>query len=130
MCVYDLVPRLHSPAFNAWCDKSWGVGLRRPRFLLASYPGLLWQLFLQPVEKKRAAFFSTAAKKSCERRPGYEASFLLMWQRKCGHNLPIVSHRSKNITSDPTCGTMCTTNIYSQNCRKLTQNSEFPSCTP
>ena len=44
---------------------------------LASYPGLLSQLFSQPWKKTRYIFSHGCEKsceKSCERRPGYEAS--------------------------------------------------------
>ena len=41
-------------------------------FYLASYPGLLSQLFSQPWKKR---VFFHGCEKSCERRPGYEATF-------------------------------------------------------
>ena len=47
------------------------------REILACHPGLPLQLF--PPSMEKCAVFSVAAKKSCKRRPGYEAREMVLF---------------------------------------------------
>ena len=61
----------HGPKHFQLCKTCMGLETRMASYL-ALYPGLHSQLFSQPCQKP--CFLPRLRKKSCERRPGYEAT--------------------------------------------------------